>query len=479
MLLQANALQIPLADESVHCVVCSPPYWGLRDYGTATWEGGEAGCDHQGPPKRTQAGFNVRYFGVEYAEDKQGELRTPFHDVCGKCGARRIDAQLGLERMPEEYVEKLVAVFREVRRVLREDGVAFVNLGDSYASVPGLNNSNLAKWAKENARGGGHRAGGEDTPRHRVPPGLKPKDLVGIPWRVAFALRADGWWLRSDIVWAKPNPMPESVTDRPTRAHEYVFLLTKSARYFWDQEAAKETSAGTGGGSFSQKTHSGRRSAISGGPESGRPPENGTRNLRSVWTIATQPYKGAHFATFPEKLVEPCVRAGTSERGACGTCGASWERVVERGPARPRADNPNPVIPYDADSGHTHGQGATTLHMERDSRTLGWQPTCSCYGTEPLPTYPDELGKDADALMREAYEVVCAEVSTKRAALLAEWSRLPAVPCTVFDPFIGSGTTGVVAQKLGRRFVGIDLKVDYLAMATRRIRDTMLGLPCL
>ena len=299
-----------LESGSVNCVVTSPPYWGLRDYGT--------------------------------------------------------DGQLGLEPTPEEYVANLVAVFREVWRVLRDDGTLWLNLGDSYANLRGGKEPGLYEDKRNDAA----------TWQARVsilPPGLKPKDLVGIPWRVAFALQADGWYLRSDIIWSKPNPMPESVTDRPTKAHEYVFLLTKAARYYYDAEAVKEahTKTGspahlTGGRGERAGTRDGLRGTVVGrnrdfeqhghqvGHSGDAYPLNG-RNKRDVWTIATQPYPEAHFATYPEKLVEPCVLAGCPAGG------------------------------------------------------------------------------------------------------------------TVLDPFAGSGTTGAVAKRLGRGFIGIELNPDYLGLCEERI----------
>lgn len=239
ILINSSALHIPLADNSVQTCVTSPPYWGLRDYG--------------------------------------------------------VQDQLGLEPTPEQYVANMVAVFREVRRVLRDDGTVWLNLGDSYAS------GEIGRHDAKTDRAYGKRDDGERQ-HNKIDSGLKPKDLVGIPWRVAFALQADGWYLRSDIIWHKPNPMPESVTDRPTKAHEYVFLLTKNARYYFDQDAVKEKQT---------------QSTIERMAESGEPigtiPADGTRNIRTVWTIATQPTPFAHFATYPEKLVEPCIKAGSRE----------------------------------------------------------------------------------------------------------------------------------------------------------------------
>ena len=258
-----------LPDNCVQCVVTSPPYWGLRDYG--------------------------------------------------------IDGQLGLEPTPDEYVAHLVAVFREVRRVLRDDGTVWLNLGDSYAGA-GRAGTNPEYHKRHTMFGrSGHDPGCFGLPS-AIPDGLKAKDIVGIPWRVAFALQAEGWWLRSAIIWAKPNPMPESVTDRPTSSYEHVFLLASSQKYFWDQEAVREPSAST------TLSHVARAEARAlDNPVDHlvcRPPAGG-RNLRDVRTIPTQPFPGAHFAVFPEALVKPCVMAGTSEAGACPDCGAPWERIPD------------------------------------------------------------------------------------------------------------------------------------------------------
>jgi site-specific DNA-methyltransferase (adenine-specific) len=228
-----------------------------------------------------------------------------------------VDAQLGLEETPEAYVAALVAVFREVRRVLADSGTLWLNLGDSYnnrakvretSHQPALNDFTDDVWADRAARGGVRMS--------LTSGGMKEKDLVGIPWRVAFALQADGWYLRSDIIWSKPNPMPESVTDRPTKAHEYVFLLSKSPRYFFDQEAVREPHS-PDGRTKTVHDHATPRSHanydnVGNGNE--RWP-NGGRNLRSVWTIATQPYADAHFAVFPEELVRRCLLAGCPEGG--------------------------------------------------------------------------------------------------------------------------------------------------------------------
>ena len=335
MIVQANALHIPLADESVQMVCTSPPYWGLRDYGLepTVWGSPEADCEHEWEgfiveDKRHQ--WKSGHGGFQDRQVREGaHKRKSEQGVCRLCSAWL--GCLGLEPTPELYVEHLVEIFREVRRALRPDGTVWLNLGDSYNA----------------GRDGGWPGGKKQWKDDRYPPrsganvqGLKPKDLVGIPWRVAFALQADGWWLRSDIVWAKPNPMPESVRDRPTRAHEYIFLLTKSARYFYDAEAIaeppkQESMERLSRNDFSefnppgqsphrgpnknrktdkQRGHSRRHDGLNNRWDQMTKAEQQAlgRNKRSVWTIATEPYPGAHYATFPKKFVEPCVLAGSA-----------------------------------------------------------------------------------------------------------------------------------------------------------------------
>ena len=335
-----RAVMAEMEPDSVNCVVTSPPYWGLRDYGTATWVVGDAECDHQRP--------NARMPHERRASPLGGGVAT----VAAQ-DAIREDGQLGLEPTPEAYVAAMVEAFREVRRVLRSDGTVWLNLGDSYN---GVGRGEMANGLQVAAR----------ATTQRTVRGLKPKDLVGIPWMVAFALRADGWYLRSDIIWSKTNPMPESVTDRPTKSHEYLFLLTKSPRYYFDADAVREPNV-----TVADKREGNGRFAYDGKYDGQQ--DDGTqqafvtinpagRNIRSVWTVATQPYPGAHFATFPPKLIEPCIKAGCPEGG------------------------------------------------------------------------------------------------------------------TVLDPFAGSGTTGLVAQRLSRRAVLIDLSMDYLGQLMDRNRDIPLGL---
>ena len=386
-----------LPADSVNCCVTSPPYWGLRDYGTARWEGGDEGCDHvvsRKPPTVTSSstlGYPADGGARRIAAgNTYHEAYTKTADeTCQRCGARRIDSQIGLESTPEAYVAELVAVFREVRRVLREDGTVWVNLGDSYAAQRG----GTQMPAETLAGGVGGRSKDLAAYRGRRPDvladavdrearapnqarlahrnasriGLKHKDLVGIPWRVAFALQSDGWYLRSDIIWSKPNPMPESVTDRPTKSHEYVFLLTKSARYWYDAGAVREPDSGLPSGNGMRGRQGGSsdkypESMTGGGGSVAKFVPGAGRNARTVWTIATQPFSGAHFATMPPALAERCIKAGCPEGGTvldpfggAGTTGLVADRIgrnavlIELNPvyadmARKRIANDAPLI---------------------------------------------------------------------------------------------------------------------------------------
>ena len=301
-----------LPDQSVHCVVTSPPYYGLRDYGTASWEGGDPACDHVEIRNTSKSStLNSSVNGIPSANTLIKDNRQ-FKDICRKCGARRIDEQIGLEESPDAYVAKMVDVFREVHRILRNDGTLWLNLGDSYAGggTIGRNDTDpesLARRAEKYGTGQkeGSMVGAKGTRKPVAT--LKPKDLIGIPWRVAFALQADGWYLRQDIIWHKPNPMPESVTDRCAKAHEYIFLLSKSERYYYDNEAVKEKATTLPHAPGNNKLDNSRNDFESMGKVWG---EDGMRNRRSVWTVATKPYAEAHFAVYPTKLIEPCILAG-------------------------------------------------------------------------------------------------------------------------------------------------------------------------
>lgn len=258
-----------LEEGSVQSCITSPPYWGLRDYGTATWVGGDSNCSHRRESKKSDKTIT----GHKNFDQMNGVGDAIYKEECPRCGAIREDDQLGLESSPEKYVASMVDVFRAVKRVLKDDGTLWLNLGDSYCGTGHKGDYKDPKH-KEGRNSQAHAINNKIE-------GLKSKDLVGIPWRVAFALQADGWYLRQDIIWHKPNPMPEPVKDRCTKSHEYIFLMSKSPKYYYDADAVS--------------VHT----------------DSGTSNKRDVWTVNTQPYKDAHFATFPRKLIEPCILAGS------------------------------------------------------------------------------------------------------------------------------------------------------------------------
>ena len=331
---------------------------------------------------------------------------------------------IGLEPTFEGHMASLVMVFREVRRVLRKDGTLWLNYGDAYA--------NDGKWGGET--GGKHASGLHGKTgigRQKVTTGFKPKDLMMMPARVAMALQADGWYLRSEIIWHKPNPMPESVTDRPTSAHEKVFLLSKSAKYFYDAEAVRVPAKYPAGPNSPQSIKSPygqgftRRAKVRGhdrehegfrdkwdGMTKGEQQANGA-NLRNVWKIATQAVKDAHYATFPEKLVEPCILAGTSEKGCCPECGAPWVRKIERVKHYGELDM--------AGTGSTRNKlgGQKEWDSYQPPKTTGWASTCD-HEAKPVPA-------------------VC------------------------LDPFAGSGTVVRVAERFNRRGIGCDLTYQDIA----------------
>ena len=640
-----------MAPESVDCCVTSPPYYGLRDYGTATWEGGDAGCDHR--KAALESGKSQESSGLNGSKRNcGGALAAHYRDTCGKCGAKRIDAQIGLEETPEAYVAKLVEVFGEVKRVLRDDGTLWLNLAPSYSSITpnipdclnrilkgctifGFDSDTVASASKgvtispHNKRspdvelpellcmeveiiedrdndfseiidcltiprdrrisadapalmcsdttapniifdmGDSGRiivtdldahlqaeltvlrpsctgAGHSDNTTLAVKEPSEPRTESGVRWhatwdsftiaagiksipninfvnqavalrngalsfacllsdfkithaseqKVTFtsvsggirwvvsdvrhllfsfvdgsvipystiynkanrlsnkncakqeidtpnmvktALQEEGWICRQTIIWHKPNPMPESVTDRPTKAHEYIFLLSKNKKYFYDAEAVREPNSPTSGKwgksvitktAKAQGKH-GKTSFMSREIPNTEIVDkyytNG-RNKRSVWTVTTKPFKEAHFATFPPDLITPCIKAGSSEYGVCADCGKPWERVVEKDEIKS-----NPVVSDNRKDLHgpTYSrhkqsiQGGQSL-VGYESATTGWQATCKCK-------------------------------TTKR------------VPATVLDPFGGAGTTAIVAEKFDRSWVLIELSTEYCEIAKARI----------
>ena len=282
-------------------VVTSPPYYGLRDYNTGTWVGGDPNCPHKRLTKiskDTATGHANMYDHGDVVGD------AIYRQKCPICGAERQDSQIGLELTPQDYVRRLVEVFRGVRDTLKEDGTVWLNLGDTYHNyrADGLNvKQTLHKDKHDQPEGSPNRA-------NKIQ-GLKEKDLMGIPWRVAFALQEDGWYLRQDIIWHKPNPMPESVKDRCTKAHEYIFLLSKNSHYYFDHEAIQEEAT------YKDVMRGGSTNRYEQNNFGGDNKMYDTRNKRSVWTVNTKPYKEAHFAVFPTDLIEPCIKAGCPKDG--------------------------------------------------------------------------------------------------------------------------------------------------------------------
>ena len=282
-------------------VVTSPPYYGLRDYNTGTWVGGDPNCPHKRLTKiskDTATGHANMYDHGDVVGD------AIYRQKCPICGAERQDSQIGLELTPQDYVRRLVEVFRGVRDTLKEDGTVWLNLGDTYHNyrADGLN-------VKQTLHKDKHDQPEVSPNRANKIQGLKEKDLMGIPWRVAFALQEDGWYLRQDIIWHKPNPMPESVKDRCTKAHEYIFLLSKNSHYYFDHEAIQEEAT------YKDVMRGGSTNRYEQNNFGGDNKMYDTRNKRSVWTVNTKPYKEAHFAVFPTDLIEPCIKAGCPKDG--------------------------------------------------------------------------------------------------------------------------------------------------------------------
>jgi DNA modification methylase len=291
------------AEEGVKVQTCitSPPYYGLRDYGTGTWIGGDSKCSH----KRDSKHSDKTITGHANLDLVVGD--AIYKSTCPKCGAVREDLQLGLEETPEEYIATMVDVFRHVRDIMADDGTLWVNIGDSYCGT-----GSKGDWVDPKNP---HGRNGQVESKTKKLAGYKSKDLIGIPWMLAFALRADGWYLRQDIIWHKPNPMPESVQDRCTKSHEYIFLLSKSKNYYFDHESIKEEAL-----TMDESNRNRDESKLNNTPGRTRMAGLTTnhyekKNKRSVWTVTTKPYAGAHFAVFPSDLIEPCILAGAPSGG--------------------------------------------------------------------------------------------------------------------------------------------------------------------
>ena len=302
-----------LDDKSVDCCITSPPYYGLRDYGTGKWVGGNPNCPH----RRLSKYSDKTITGHAQTELAGNVGDAIYKTVCPLCGAVREDKQIGLEETPEEYIQKLVDVFHEVKRVLKDDGTLWVNIGDSYwgSGSRGFDFTNTFSEASKLQQGSKGTINLSNIPKlvGTTDTGIKNKDLVGIPWMLAFALRKDGWYLRQDIIWHKPNPMPESVKDRCTKAHEYIFLLSKEPHYYFDYEAIQEDAVCKDDRRYGEGRipYDGKRAQ--GEDKKAQDSFVGNydkRNKRDVWSVTTKAVKEAHFATFPEALIKPCILAG-------------------------------------------------------------------------------------------------------------------------------------------------------------------------
>lgn len=518
-----------LPDNSIHVICTSPPYWALRDYHLppSVW-GGDPACEHTWREdryytERSAGGSSEDAFSAPGDANAERVKRARWRGdaTCLRCGAWL--GCLGLEKTPEAYVEHLTEVFTELRRVLRPDGTAWLVISDCYVSGRGRYSS-----SHHTISGGKDR---DEPVDHNKPdlqghPTLKDKDLALIPYRVAMSLQASGWWVRQEITWCKRSPMPESIRDRMTSATEKIYLLTKSARYFYDPEPLCTPYAYDGRKDTmfkgSVKYQSGEDFMPDGAPNTfmsqghERWPSSG-RNALNWWLLGPDPFMGEHYAAFPKEIPRRAILAGTSEKGVCPCCGAPYRRVIER-----IVDGELEDRPLKGD-GRLHGNfeesrsgmdSSSLQQAEKVSRrTVGWEPTCE----HPTPDshelltadtkYTDptmaahrisrlrdtQRARDREA-QRQGWEESAAEkgmLSRPTAKLQEEgigervtgWTGKWSAGCDhpsdapigaiVLDPFSGSGTTGVMALRLGRRFIGIDLSETYAAGARRRIEDDM------
>jgi len=410
-----------LPDNSVDCCVTSPPYYALRDYGTGHWEGGDPNCPHYRTNKasdKTATGHKrMQEFGSPVGD-------AIYKDVCPLCGAVRVDEQIGLEETPEAYIAKLTEVFEQVRRVLKPEGTLWLNIGDSYWG---------GGWrcADINEHSGDIQKGSKGTHCGLSMPALKganetykPKDLIGIPWMLAFSLRNAGWYLRQDIIWHKPNPMPESVTDRCTKSHEYIFLLSKSQMYYFDHEAIQEEAV-----SFNPDRTDGHR-------------------------ICGNKYSQGLYK--PElKTEEDCILQKEQRTQEQGYAQAGGHRDNSGGLWKNHRHTKTKNCQYD-------GQEPNSMHLRREAGL------------------PDELH-----IVRNKRDVWCVNLKPNNESHFATYPEKLIQPCilagcpedgVVLDPFMGSGTTGIVARKLNRNYIGCELNPEYKAMAERRIAEYGEGL---
>ena len=448
---QGNCIDVlkDFPDESIDCVCTSPPYWGLRDYGTAEWEGGDENCKHI---KRTQKQ------GGEANRPSKELTIFQYDKVCKKCGAIRKDRQLGLEETPEEFVENLVKVFSEVKRVLKSTGTLWLNLGDSYFSAPAGNKNGIPKQnaygGREDAAKSMFKASQVKGKKHNI---LKQKDLVGIPFRVAFALQADGWYLRQDIIWHKPNPMPESVQDRCTKSHEYIFLLTKSPKYFYDIDAIREKAI-----TIPQKVNKTLSTKTKyGSVENEAKHRQGMHKERGESIVSTRP-------DLPEqdKFVD-FIRNKSNAKKLSEDSGVKlskvehWFRYDESGFSYPSIEDWDIVREYLDDWSEDFkgiDEMMTKIELHNDSvnnnpkganKRSVWTITTKPYKEAHFATFPIEL------------PTYCIKAGCPEGGV-------------VLDPFMGSGTTGLAARNQQRNYVGIDLNPEYIEIAERRLQQLNL-----
>ena len=524
-----------IPDDTIDLVVTSPPYWGLRDYKTdPVVFGGDTECEHEWHDnmswqrRSNDDGKSEKQASNKGANDRDEPIEFT---TCRVCDAWK--GQRGLEQTPEHFIEHLVEIFDECKRILKPTGNMWVNLGDSYMRKGSYT-------APENYGMQKHRDEANKFRPTTLPPGYKEKDLVGIPWAFAFAARKAGWYLRNDIVWAKSisGPhyrggvcMPEPVQDRCTRSHEFFFHFAKKARYYYDVKAVVEPLADNDEG------------------------EGLTRNMRTVWHFNPQPFPGAHFAVYPKHLIEPIVKASTSEYGCCGDCGAPWEREVVRLNESSYAEvmgsgqtdvqtmkDESTAMGLQPDNvGNTRPAGKRGMtYNTRIDETVGWQPTCECNGkiVKEEVTVPPRGSDEVDwREQAEARDGVVERGAGGNTGLI-EWSKNvketqtmwgadssgsytnkeskykgreehgggevkariiegitkpkkkmvkryvsdlpldehPVVPAVVLDPFSGSGTSGIVALDEGRSYIGLELSAEYAAMSLRRLKQERTGL---
>lgn len=593
VVVQGNAVELLAAmpEQSVHVVVTSPAFWGLRRYdicpcaqeyvreegidhpmpkkqgravrekkpdpsckwcgGTGTipgmetvW-GGDPACGHAdttptafvggGKPPEETGGVRWQHTGKgEPGHYKVGggshqwestpprrsrraadEGNLPSHGnydaaggrICGKCGAWF--GALGCEPTPFMYVEHVVELMRGVRRVLRDDGTVWMEIGDTYLTHPagltGAKRWKASTLSKNRDMAGAEQAGVMDKRQ----PGIREGNLALVPHRVAIALQEDGWIIKQDDVWSRPNPMPESTKKRPTRSHSYVFLLAKEPGWFYDNQAVRQPQTGNaharGNGRVRKplaEAGSGTRyNASYNAAMVDQPPPEAGRNLLSVWQIPTQAFPGKHYATFPLRIPEIAISNGTSERGCCPECGAPWERVTAT-QVLPPSDRVN-NLPFDHPSTTNQGEGATTLRNEVRALTVGWTPSCAHFpdpcdkcgtawahrtilrrvSTQNVRVRDAKYGdlgsksgwrRTVAEAVAEEYEDEHWENSQKLVEADVSWpgcSCRPLVPAVVLDPFAGSGTTLLVARTLYRRSIGLELSPFYVDMCRRRLAE--------